>query len=193
MIWTAVLPLKQGPDRKSRLSARLSGAERAMLGDHMAGHVLDCLLNSPSIGRVVLLSRRPLAGKAVEWRADEGRGLNAELDVFRNALAGGPLLVVHGDLPLLAPDDVEAIVSAAATGCALAPDQHGAGTNAIALAGDMAFAFAFGENSLSRHLAASGERASLVRRPGLALDVDTPDDLDAAIRAGFQLPPMDIP
>src|SRR3546814_18344636 len=70
----------------------------------------------------------------------------------------------------------------------LAPDRHGSGTNAIALMAAAPFEFAFGENSLALHRTTSGRRAAIVRRLGLSLDVDTPDDLDAAIAAGFSMP-----
>src|SRR3546814_11495302 len=80
MSWTAVVPMKQGPERKSRLASRLSDQVRATLSDHMAAHVLECLHESPSIGRIVILSPTPVAedrksvveGKSVSVRVDLG-------------------------------------------------------------------------------------------------------------------------
>lgn len=186
MNWTAVLPLRQGHDPKTRLAPRLSAPQRIALARAMAGHVLDALSACPRVGRIIMLSPDAAAdGMAGEWRRDEGRGLNAELNALRAALGEPAMLVVHGDLPLLSTQDVVAMIDAAqAHGCALAPDRHGAGTNAVALADGYAMAFAFGPNSLRLHQAVAPE-AALVRRPGLAMDVDTPADLDAALAAGF--------
>lgn len=186
MIWTAVLPLRQGPQPKSRLSSRLSPAQRVALSTSMAGIVLRVLHDCPSLDRVILLSPdAPSEGLAGEWLRDEGAGLNQELDALRARLGNSAMLVIHGDLPLVTVADIAALVSGAERhGHALAPDRHGAGTNAVAIGGGRPFTFAFGEGSLHRHLACA-PKAMQVRRPGLAIDVDTPDDLDAAIAAGF--------
>jgi 2-phospho-L-lactate guanylyltransferase len=186
MSWTAVLPLKLGVDRKSRLASRLSPEERRLLSDQMAAIVMGCVEASASVDRMILLSPTVAPG-SWEWRRDEGRGLNAELTALRSDLGGTSMLVVHGDLPLLAPDDLDALIAAANNGCALAPDRHGSGTNALALREGFPLAFAFGENSCDLHRASAGDGAGIVRRPGLMIDVDTPEDLDTAIAAGFRL------
>lgn len=187
MSWTAVIPLKLDVERKSRLASRLSQEERRRLSDQMAGIVMECVEASTSVGRMILLS--PIVAPGTwEWRRDEGRGLNAELTALRGDLYGTSMLVVHGDLPLLAPGDLDALVAAADNGCALAPDRHGSGTNALALREGFPLAFAFGENSCALHRASTGDRAGIVRRTGLMIDVDTPEDLDAAIAAGFPFP-----
>src|SRR3546814_2288363 len=69
------------------------------------------------------------------------------------------MIFIHGDLPLLVPEEIEALIQAAGGGCALAPDRHGSGTNAIALMAAAPFEFAFGENSLALHRTTSGRRA----------------------------------
>lgn len=136
------------------------------------------------IARAMVLSERPPAGWRGSWAADHGHGLNQELAVARAAIGPVPLLIIHGDLPLLAPDDVCVLLEAALrSGLALAPDRHGTGTNALAIQDGRPFAFSFGPDSFRQH-AAQGE-AAIVERPGLALDVDTAGDLDAAIAGGF--------
>ena len=126
-----------------------------------------------------------------EWKGrffpDEGRGLNAELGALVGKLARQPLLVIHADLPLLALEDIAALLTEAESGCAIAPDREGGGTNAIALRDPTGFEFAFGPRSFARHLAAGGVGARVVRRTGLAMDIDTPDDLDAATGLGYDL------
>lgn len=181
------MPLKSG-ERKSRLSAVLTVAERARLSDRLAGGVLGALARSPQVGRTLVLSPECPSWPDAAWAQDRREGLNAELQRQHALLAGLPLLVIHADLPFLETDDIAALlVAAEEAGCAVAPDRHGTGTNAIALreAGD--FAFAFGEDSFARHLAA-WPGAAVVRRDGLAFDLDTPEDFDLARRRGLLLP-----
>ncbi|EHJ62649.1 2-phospho-L-lactate guanylyltransferase [Novosphingobium pentaromativorans] len=186
MSWTAILPLKQGGDRKSRLAPRLSIAARAELSDAMAAHVIACLRSAPSISRIVILSPEPPGDPALAWCEDQGRGLNVELAASRSDLGGVPVLVIHGDLPFLCADDIEAMTHVKRV--AIAPDRHGAGTNALALPGSCGgFVFAFGRGSLERHGKQAGDFVRVDRR-GLAFDVDTPDDLERAIAAGLKAP-----
>jgi 2-phospho-L-lactate guanylyltransferase len=184
MRWTALIPLKGGAKRKSRLAPCLSPAERAALSDRMVRHVCAVLGEVPSIGRTLLLSPQPIAD-IPGWHCDKGTGLNDALNDALGAL-GLPLLVLHADLPLLRPEDVAALLNAAeAQGIAIAPDRHGGGTNAIAIADAAAFRFAFGNASFLRHVKEAGARAAVLTLAGLSLDVDTPDDLHAAIALGF--------
>lgn len=182
--WTAIVPLKPPGQRKTRLFAYLSPQERELLAEFLFAHVVSQLRAVPAISDIALLSTAR-AGWAGLWVQDEGRGLNEELRAARSRLKAEHVLVLHGDLPLLAPADVEALLDAAQGGCALAPDRHASGTNAIALGGMVDFAFAFGPDSLAAHQRAAENRAKLVRRIGLELDIDTPDDLQVARAAGF--------
>ena len=186
MNWTAIIPLKPAGERKTRLAARLSQTERLQLGGLLFAHVASVLQQVGEIGRIVLLSGAAPRDWSGDWRLDGGRGLNPELQAARAAI-DGPLLVIHADLPLVVAADISALLSAAeAAGCAIAPDRHGAGTNALALHDQRAFSFGFGPGSFARHARQAGTHCHFVRRPGLALDIDTPDDLDAATEAGFE-------
>jgi 2-phospho-L-lactate guanylyltransferase len=141
----------------------------------------------PAIGAIHLLSAdRPKVWPG-GWHRDEERGLNPELEAARASLGAVPLLVIHADLPLVAVADIVALLERAEQhGVAIAPDRHGEGTNAVAIArGD--FRFAFGLGSYALHHAQAGDAAQ-VDRLGLALDCDTPDDLDQACAAGFAFP-----
>lgn len=187
MNWIAVVPLRQGSQPKSRLSCRLSPEQRVVLTMKMARIVIDALQTCEAIEQIVVLSPHPPAdGLSASWRYDSGRGMNAELDALREDLHDAAMLVILGDLPLVGPEDIEAMLAAAEqNGVALAPDRHDEGTNAVAIAQGRAFNFAFGEGSLSRHKERT-EGAMVVQRRGLSLDIDTPEDLDAAIEAGYR-------
>jgi 2-phospho-L-lactate guanylyltransferase len=181
----AVVPLRLGAPRKSRLASCLSAAEREKLADQLFAHVTRVVSNHPDVARTIVLSPvRPQSSGAC-WRADSGRGLNAELETLREELRAEDLLVVHADLPLLIAEDVTAMIDASRhTGVAIAPDHTQTGTNAVAIQNERSFTFAFGMGSFAAHLQSAGE-TSLVRRIGLALDIDRPEDLDLAERQGF--------
>lgn len=186
MSWTAIVPLKLGAERKSRLARRLTPEARVRLSDAMAANVLACVAAAPGVSRLVTLSPMRGVDAAWVWRQDMGRGLNAELEAARADLRPGALAVVFGDLPLLRTEDVSALLAAAeGAGVAIAPDRLGQGTNALAIAEGRRFAFAFGEGSFVRHRGQAPD-AAIVARPGLAHDIDTAEDLDAAIAAGFE-------
>lgn len=183
MSWTALVPWKGGLDRKSRLAKVLSPGERVQIALHMAEHVIATLRAAPCIAELSILSpEREAALGDVSWTIDRGRGLNDELDRVL-AAAGGRLLVVHADLPFLSGEDVAALIAAAEiAGAAIAPDRHDAGTNALAIpSAAPGFRYGFGADSFRRHVALLAGAAQ-IRRPGLALDIDTPDDILIARR-----------
>ncbi len=184
--WTAVVPLKLGPDCKSRLAPVLSPEARYQLCLQMAGHVIAQLGAVAAITEIVVLSPESVPHWPTRHASDHGRGLNAELDCLPATIPGGRL-VIHGDLPLVGARDIEALLAAAgSTGAAMAPDRHELGTNALALASlPDGFAFAFGADSMARHQLELGSALQIVRRTGLATDIDTPDDLELAIARGF--------
>lgn len=188
MIWSALVPLKPPGARKGRLAERLSAQERERLSHHLFERTVATLAAVPAIGPIHLLSADRPDGWAAGWFRDAGRGLNPELEAARAALGAEPLVVIHADLPLVAPADIAALLARAEVqGMAIAPDRHGEGTNAVALARAPGFRFAFGPGSYARHRAQAGAGAR-VDRAGLALDCDTPDDLDRACAAGFRFP-----
>jgi len=176
--WQAIIPLKSRGERKTRLAARLSAAERHALAEAMFAHVASIVRATPGIAAITVLSGAPPPGWDGTLETDKGRGLNSELTELAQQL-GGPLLVIHADLPLLCEADVAAMLEAGQHGYAIAPDRHETGTNALALRDPTAFAFAFGPGSFARHRTAAGDDAQIVARRGLAFDIDTPADLDA--------------
>ena len=92
-----------------------------------------------------------------------------------------PLVSLFADLPLIAPDDIRGL-AARTEPVVLGADRRGEGTNALLLrlaARGPEFTFAFGEGSLAKHLAEAqrlGLNAALHDAPGIAFDLDTPDD-----------------
>lgn len=175
MNWTAIIPLNWGRDCKTRLSDRLSREQRDILVEVMARHVIAQVHAALGVAEVSLLSPEDPAIAGTRWLNDAGIGLNAGL---ARAMSGTPALIIHGDLPVLATADVEAVLaSAQRNGVAIAPDRHGTGTNALALVSPSGIVPAFGEGSFARHRALFPNGA-IVKREGLTTDIDTPEDLD---------------
>jgi len=173
---------------KTRLASVLSPAERGELAADLLRRVLrtvreavtDVVVISPSPALADLVE--PLGARLVVQR---GMGLNAGLDQARTeALADriGALAVLHGDLPDLRVADVRALLRAVPQprGVAIAPDAAGTGTNGLAMRPADAIPFRFGAGSGVAHreeAARAGIRLAIVDRPGLAFDLDTPEDL----------------
>lgn len=194
----ALIPVRSLTNGKSRLAGAIGDDRRADLIREMFQDVVAAAIASGSIGRVIVISPDEavlsLAGHLVPdvtalRQAADQPGLIAALDQGRAfALDHGAaaMLILFGDLPLLAPDDVRAMVASDAT-VVISPDRHGEGTNALLLRFDSpvvvpgdAFRFQFGQDSFRRHHA-EAERLGLpvatVVTAGTSLDVDTPADL----------------
>jgi 2-phospho-L-lactate guanylyltransferase len=170
---------------KTRLADHLSLQRRVELVADMLGHVLSALCRTTGVDRVAVVSpERTALPDTVIALDDPGGGLNEALTAAALAArqrGAERLIIVHADLPLLEPEEVTALIEASrASGLAIAPDRHGLGTNALCLAWPPAIRFEFGPGSLARHLALAAARGlspAVVRLPGLAFDLDEPDDL----------------
>ncbi len=180
----AGVPVKPFGVAKARLAPRLDAAARRRLGQALALRTAGA---AAAAGAEVAI----VTGDAhvAEWAAGNGLEVIPEpapsLDaaagavVAAAAMSGRPWAVVHADLPLARPEDLDPLFAAAAAGAvALAPSRDG-GTSAVA--GEGPFPFAYGPGSYHRHLRRAARRSVTVNRPGLALDLDTPADLDAAL------------
>jgi 2-phospho-L-lactate guanylyltransferase len=180
---------------KTRLAPVLDHDERMALARTLLVRVLG--VARQAVDDVVVISPaaelEPIVAEAgARLAVQRGMGLNAGLDQAREAAAADGvqrLVVLHGDLPNLAADDVLALMDAAAQPVAVgvAPDRLGTGTNGLALSPPGALGFRFGAGSFAAHraeAAAAGLEAVIVTRPGLAFDLDTPEDLARWLELG---------
>lgn len=183
--WRALVPIKQGANTKSRLASVLSREERDALASRMARHVLAELESSDAVAEITILSERSPGWWTGAWVKDRGRGLNTELAAWRSSVGKAPILIVHADLPLLRGKEIgEFLAAAGAQGIALATDRAGEGSNALAISDGRAFDFAFGPASRMLH-AEQAPRLAVFDLPGLATDIDNPEDLAFAQERGF--------
>ncbi len=193
MVW-AIVPVKAFREAKQRLRGALSSNQRATLARALMMHTLDVLgacVASGLLQGVLVTSPDPLALDLAAARGagairDSGDGLNAALAQARGQAAArgaGAVLVVHADLPRLAPEDIRALLALApAADVVIAPCRHGTGTNALYTRPPGALHYVFGHDSFAEHVAqaeTSGLSVRACRRPGLAFDLDTPRDLAA--------------
>jgi 2-phospho-L-lactate/phosphoenolpyruvate guanylyltransferase len=94
-------------------------------------------------------------------------------------------LVIPADIPLIRAGEVEQILAhAPAEGSVLAPAGDGRGTNAAFRRPAGLFPLRFGNDSFKPHLAAAqatGQPCVVLQLPGIAIDVDNPEDLSQLI------------
>jgi 2-phospho-L-lactate guanylyltransferase len=194
----ALVPLKDLVRAKTRLAGLLSPTERRALAQAMLEDVLAVLAAHPLVGCVTLVSDDPSAHllatqfRAAHWRESElgCEGLNAVVEkASARLLAEGArrVLLVHGDLPLLTPSDIAAVLTAQQDppGLVIGCDRHGSGTNMLCFDAAGMPAFSFGRDSCAAHLAAAQRRGIPVRvlqREGIGFDVDEPGDLALLLR-----------
>ena len=183
-IW-AVIPAKPAAEGKSRLAAALSPSARLELNLRLFEHTLAAVRAVFVPGHIIVVSRdTTLLGIAAAAGAlalpEHGHDLNAALHQAAATLPSGyDALTISTDLPSLTPDDLHAML-AAPDAVSIAPDRAGTGTNALLTRPAACIPYSFGENSFALHKAAAARInviPRIIRRPGLAFDLDMPEDL----------------
>jgi 2-phospho-L-lactate guanylyltransferase len=116
--------------------------------------------------------------KGYEVWDDRGLAWNDALATAIAEVVTAPLVaVISADLPLIRADDVEELLAATPErGIAIARALDG-GTNAVAMRPPGVVRTHFGEPGSAAVHASLGVPHVVVDLPGLAFDVDTPDDL----------------
>ena len=196
-LWT-IIPVKPFGLGKSRLAPVLSAPERAALNRAMFEHVLRTAIAAFGAARIVVVTAdaeaASLAGQHAaqvlpEHTADDLNGALASGMTYVRARGAEAALVLPSDLPHLGRDDLMAISAALRQTpcCVVAPDLSRIGTNALAVAPPDETLLRFGPGSFAAHVERARARnhtVQIVSRPGLAFDLDTPDDYRACINDG---------
>jgi 2-phospho-L-lactate guanylyltransferase len=187
----AILPVKGFSRAKQRLRQGLSDVTREALVEAMLADVLSALRLTRVDQVLVITAAEAPRGIALahgaQVLADEDAGHNAAAGIgIGRALSEGfdRALLVPGDCPALDPGEVDELLAdrTTAPSVIVIPDRHGTGTNALLLAPPDSISPSFGPGSCQRHLElarARGVTAETMHLPSLALDVDTPEDLEA--------------
>ncbi len=191
-VW-AVLPVKNIENAKQRLAPALAPDERQKLFQVMVEDVLETLIQTQALAGVLVVTGDLHAQRLAKSYGARVLIEPANAGHTQASMSGAHLLAkegargiiqVPGDLPALQPDDIAAVlhVHGAAPAITIAPSNDERGSNAIACSPPDLLPFRFGENSFFPHCAKArelGVEPTIVRRPGLGLDIDTPSDLRA--------------
>jgi 2-phospho-L-lactate guanylyltransferase len=191
MKYSALIPVKSLKAAKSRLAAHLTPEQRANLMLDMLHHVVSTLQESHEFTHIsvvsadlrVLIQAQTWGARALlEERIGHNPALTAaaqhEIQAYPETAA---LLTISADLPYVSVNDIHEFIDLSyESSLVLAASQEGTGTNAILARPPLIVPYAFGTNSLA-HFRANAERQhlryALCTRPGLALDVDTINDV----------------
>lgn len=185
-----LIPVRPATEGKSRLAAVLSDANRATLNRKLFRHVLatatqvlpprQCMVLSRS--REFLYEARTAGALAKLEQSDHG--LNEALTQGAAAamkLGASAILSVSSDLPFLMPEDLQAMLRAGEEApIVIATDSQRIGTNALLIRPPLTIAYCYGSDSLAAHRRAAhaaGLTSNVIDRPGLARDIDMPEDL----------------
>jgi len=186
-LW-CVIPAKPFAEAKTRLSPDVSPEGRAMLAARFFERTVQKVCGFAGPNPVIVVTRCPKilhlaqAYGAIGIHEGPQADVNAALaTAASHAIAHGAsgILAISADLPTVTAGDLAAM-TADLSSPALAPDRHGTGSNALYWPGSRPAPYLFGPDSFRRHLAAIaalGLWPSIVRRPGLALDIDNLADL----------------
>ena len=186
-----LVPVKNLADAKQRLSPILSPEERFALAQAMCEDVLQALArwqSRPSVAVVTSDSfARDLAARFnFEVVADDNSGETSAIEMATAVCkerGAESTLVVPADIPLIDSSELQKIVDCAPRlqgGAVLVPDAAGRGTNAAWRSPSDLFPLRFGNDSFLPHLAAAkatGLPCVVLELPGIARDVDRPEDL----------------
>jgi 2-phospho-L-lactate/phosphoenolpyruvate guanylyltransferase len=192
-IW-AIVPVKPLRLGKSRLSGVLSDDERTVLNRMFLENALDILRATPKIGQTLVVSRDPAAlAIAREFGArtvleDGTPNLNNALQratVLAKSFDVNGVLILPADLPLLTQSDIENFIVTHTSGAppcvTISADRHNNGTNALLVSPPGLITYTYGPQSFSLHCEMARKKnahLNIVTNYNLALDLDTPEDLD---------------
>lgn len=194
-----LVPVKNLSLAKQRLAEVLDQPARTKLAQAMLEDVLAALNNwkterDSAIPEVALVTSDPFAVKlAGEYRFEvipdpDNPGETGAIEMAtRRCLERGIewTLVIPGDIPLIQAWELNEILKhAPEEGSVLVPAGDGRGTNAAFRRPADLFPLRFGSDSFKPHHAAAqagGKPCVVLSLPGIAVDVDNPEDLQQLI------------
>ncbi len=194
-IW-AVVPVKEFTSAKQRLATHLTPEQRRALAAAMFEDVLEALAAVAGLAGILVVTADPAA-------ADLARRYGAHVSTdgacsgHTGAVAAASrrladegragMITIPGDIPAITVAEISATLAAhqPAPSFTIVPAHDDLGSNAIICSPPDAVTLQFGDNSFFPHLDTSrrtGITPTIVRQPGIARDIDHPDDLAAFLR-----------
>ena len=188
-----LIPVKNLSTAKQRLAALLDQPSRTDLAQAML-HDVVAALSGAGLSDCALVTSDPFAlhiaaQYVLEVIPDrENPGETGAIEMATRVCASRGVestLVLPADIPLIQASEVEQVLaSAPSEGCVLVPAADGRGTNAALRRPADLFPLRFGNDSFKPHLAAAhatGKPCKVLHLSGIALDVDTPANLQQVL------------
>ena len=176
-----LVPVKDFRQAKARLAPVVSPTDRIRLARWTAERVVGAAAPLPvfvACDDAAVADWAESVGATVLWRPEVGLNAAVQDGIATLASAGiEHVIVAHSDLAC--PPPLTNLVMSG--GAVLVPDTRSDGTNVIAIPTACGFEPAYGSQSFHRHLTqvlGLGLAVRVQRDALLALDIDTPADLD---------------
>ncbi|MGV4928877.1 MULTISPECIES: 2-phospho-L-lactate guanylyltransferase [unclassified Streptomyces] len=193
--WSLVVPLKPLVRAKSRLSGAAGEEFRPKLALAFALDTVTAALACTDVRDVAVVTDDPVAGEHLAALGARivpdapANGLNAALAhgaaVVRARRPGAPVAALNADLPALRPAELAVVLhSAALFPRAFLADAADIGTTLLSATSGTELDPAFGGPSRARHLASGAREITVPDVPSVRRDVDTGEDLRAALALG---------
>ncbi len=188
-----LIPVKDLNSSKSRLAHALPDHGRQSLMSALLADLLDILQASRDVTAIAVITRCPQAAELAQANgADvlslaEDTSLNSGVTAAVGIVAArgaNEVMVLHGDLPLVEPDDIDSVIRLhreSTASVTLVPDNQQNGTNAMLLKLPIAMNFHYGAHSYRQHLAhclAQHIAVQTVNNEHLGCDLDIWQDFD---------------
>ncbi len=184
-----LVPVKNLRSAKQRLAAAANQASRTELAQAMLTDVLEQLAAS-GVDNISLVTSDPFALKLANQfrfeiiRDDTNISETDAIEMATHVCQSRGIettLVIPADIPLISATEIQTIYdNAPERGCVLVPSRDKRGSNAVLRRPASLFPLRFGNDSFMPHLAAAVATNStcvVLSLPGIALDIDTPEDL----------------
>ncbi|WP_329023679.1 2-phospho-L-lactate guanylyltransferase [Streptomyces sp. NBC_00690] len=196
--WSLVIPLKPLALAKSRLASRAGDLLRPQLALAFAEDTVVAALACTAVRDVAVVTNDLLAGsrlRALGARIVPDRpatGLNAALvqgvRAVRQGRPGAAVAALNADLPALRSEELGRVLEFAhGFPRAFLADAVGIGTTLLTAGPGVELQPAFGGSSRSRHSMSGAVEITLSGVDSVRQDVDTGDDLSAALALGVGL------
>ncbi|MEM2192790.1 MAG: 2-phospho-L-lactate guanylyltransferase [Candidatus Hadarchaeales archaeon] len=186
-VW-AIIPVKKLENAKSGLRRAMKDEARRRLVLAMLSDVFHACKGWRGVEEILVVSPDEIVLEFAEKNGvhplkEQGLGLNEAIKFAvryaeRNGAQG--VLILPADLPLLRTADLEQIISMGGEGGAVIAPSKANGTNALFLSPPGCIEPRFGGESFPKHLQEAEHRGidvKIYNSPTVALDVDSPEDL----------------
>ncbi len=192
----AVVPVKDIGEAKQRLGSVLGVEERRNLFLVMVEDVLATLAKVSLLDGVMIVTGDPEAQRLatqykvrlLEESKNQGHtsAVAYAVRVLKQEGVDG-MLQIPGDIPLVQAGEVEEVLRAhsPAPSITIVPSRDKMGSNCVLCSPPDVIPLRFGENSFYHHLQSARKHGlcpQVMTSPGIALDIDTPEDLRLLIQ-----------